>query len=156
VGKSTERVIARLAARAWRGAIIGPHGSGKSTLLATLRPHLSQAPLPIEVVDGYEQLGRFARWQLRQRCRRAGRGLLVTCHFPCELPTLLELAPNEELVQQIVVELTATTLSPVTPAIVAASVARHGSNVREILFDLYDCHERLGRSARTASIAGTY
>jgi hypothetical protein len=37
-----------------------------------------------------------------------------------------------------------------------ASLACHGSNVREIFFDLYDRHERKRRAARTAPLATAY
>ena len=80
---------------------------------------------------------------------------MVTSHFPTGLPTLIELAPDEKLVQQIVAELSAATLTPITPADASASHARRGGNVREILFDLYDRHERLSRLARTREWTAT-
>jgi hypothetical protein len=39
--------------------------------------------------------------------------------------------------------------TPITDSDVAASHACHGSNVRELLFDLYDRHEQLRRAERT-------
>ena len=98
------------------------------------------------IIDGYEQLGRFERWKLKRRCRRAGVGLLVTAHCPTGLPTLLELAPDRRLIEQLVANLCAKLPSPVSPGDIAASHARHGSNVREVLFALYDRHERLRRT----------
>jgi hypothetical protein len=41
--------------------------------------------------------------------------------------------------------------SPVALADVAAGYACHGSNIREILFDLYARHERYRRAARTVA-----
>jgi hypothetical protein len=146
-GQSAAALIEQLAAQNWWGEIIGPHGSGKSTLLATLRPLVEASGYAVQIVDGYEQLSRFARWRLKQRCRREKRGLLVTSHLPTGLQTLIELSPDEVLVQLIVAALATTRPTPLTPADVAASHARHGSNVREILFDLYDRHERLSRVA---------
>jgi len=177
-GQSAESLIARLAAASWCGEIIGPHGSGKSTLLATLVPRLSAAgrqvsmialragqrslpreflrraltsPRALVVVDGYEQLSAGARLGLRWRCRRAAAGLLVTSHKPTGLPALASSAPDLELVAQLVARLTHHVPSPITAADVAASHACRGSNVREIMFDLYDRHERASRATRTAA-----
>jgi hypothetical protein len=41
----------------------------------------------------------------------------------------------------------------ITRADIAASHACHGSNVREILFDLYDCHETGRRKSNLFSAA---
>jgi ABC-type transport system involved in cytochrome bd biosynthesis fused ATPase/permease subunit len=150
-GQTAEQLVARLAAQQWRGAIIGPHGCGKSTLLATLAPYLAQADRPVRVVDGFDQLTTLERWRLRRRCQKIGHGLVVTAHRAAALPTLIVLAPSAKLVQDLVAELTAARPTPVTPADVDASYARRGHNVREILFDLYDCHEQL----RTAGPAHT-
>ncbi len=178
-GQSAERLVARLAALNWQGAIIGPHGSGKSTLLEALKPALRAAgckPRSITlrarradvfnhwyqttkllrmahspkrlvlIVDGYEQLGWFARLRLLRHCRRRNLGLLVTSHsLPAGLPLLVQLEPDRQLVEQLVAELAGRVSTPVTKADVAASHACFGSNVREILFDLYDRHERLRR-----------
>jgi len=146
-GQSAEKLITQLAAQGWCGAIIGPHGSGKTTLLATLRPLLSVVGRGVHVVDGYEQLGRLARWQVRRHCRRNGTGLLVTSHRPTGLPTLIELKPSRRLIDGLVADLCDEIASPITPAHVAACYARRGGNVREMLFDLYDRHERLCRPA---------
>jgi energy-coupling factor transporter ATP-binding protein EcfA2 len=172
-GQCVEELVAKLAAQNWGGQIIGPHGSGKSTLLATLKPALSAAgrqireielkdgsrPLAriltgpshgeILVVDGFEQLNWLARLQLKRRCRRAGAGLLVTTHVSMGLPTLVQLSPSRRLVEQLVADLCAQVPSAITSEDVAASHASHGSNLREIFFDLYDRHERLRRTTRT-------
>ena len=175
-GESAESLVASLASAHWWGAIVGPHGSGKSTLLATLVPLLvgagrrvstmalrdGQRRLPPEflpralvlpqalvVVDGYEQLPSIARLALQWRCRRMAAGLLVTTHAATNLPILAALEPNRELVLQLVARLTRRAPSPVSAADVAASHACRGSNVREILFDLYDRHERARRARQT-------
>jgi len=153
----------------WWGAIVGPHGSGKTSLLEALKPALRAAgwqlqliplhqiqyrlspPLPtasrrvMVIVDGYDQLNLLQRIVLRKRCRRAGGGLLVTAHAPTILPTLITLTPDESLVQQLVVELSTRGMPFITSTDVAASFACHGSNVREIFFDLYDLHEQRRR-----------
>jgi hypothetical protein len=168
-----EQLVSKLAAQNWWGQIIGPHGSGKSTLLATLKPALSAAGCQIHeielndgsrhlprnlsapshgellVVDGFEQLNWRARLQLKWRCRRASTGLLVTSHVSMGLPTLVQLSPSRRLIEQLVADLCAQASSAITSKDVAASHASHGSNLREIFFDLYDRHERLRRATRT-------
>jgi hypothetical protein len=169
-GQSAEQLVAKLGAQNWWGQIIGPHGSGKSTLLATLIPALIAAGRQVHelrlynptgrlfcdaketeddrtiiVVDGFEQLGRLARLRLKRHCRRAGAGLLVTTHVSARLPTLIHLSPERRLVEELVAELCAQVPSDITRDDVAASHASHGSNVREIFFDLYDRHERMRR-----------
>jgi hypothetical protein len=168
-GFGAEQLVARLAAQNWWGEIVGPHGSGKSTLVETLKPALvaagchvhaialrdGQRRLPTDlgtmlgalvIVDGYEQLGWLGRLQLKRHCRRTGAGLLVTCHAPTGLPTLIRLSPDRRLVEQLVADLCAEVSIKIAPADVAASHACHGSNVREIFFDLYDRHEMLRRA----------
>jgi hypothetical protein len=101
------------------------------------------------IIDGYEQLGWLERLRLARYCRRARLGLLVTAHSPRRIPTLIRLAPDRNLIEQLVADLAARVSTPIKPIDVAASHACHGSNVREIFFDLYDRHERLRRRERT-------
>jgi hypothetical protein len=185
-GQSEVRLVRTLAALGWRGAIIGAHGSGKSTLLESLKPaicdigceviaislrdgqrrlprdafdslrRISNANRIVIIIDGYEQLGWFERWRLGSFCRRKNAGLLVTSHAPTHLPVLIELVPNRALISILVAKLCAEVSTPITAKDVDASLACHGSNVREIFFDLYDRHERKRRTARTRSVATTY
>jgi energy-coupling factor transporter ATP-binding protein EcfA2 len=179
-GQSVEQLLATLAHQKWRGAIIGPHGSGKSTLLESLKPALvatgrgvraislrdGQRKLPSDffttsasrsdallIVDGYEQLGWPARVHLRNHTRSTGSGLLVTSHTSVRFPTLIRLSPNRELVDQLVDELCRELFTTITRADIAASHACHGSNVREIFFDLYDRHEERRRQANLFPVA---
>jgi hypothetical protein len=184
-GQDAERLVRQLAEQHGRGEIVGPHGSGKSTLLAALVPqmrangcevhsitlHDGQRRLPrgwinrvktmsaashtILVVDGYEQLAPWWRWWLKFRCRRAGAGLLVTSHAPTGLPPLICTSSDLHLVERLVDILVQRVPSLVTPSDVVASHACHGSNVREILFDLYDRHEQRMRARRTLGVCGT-
>lgn len=162
-------LVRRLRDANWQGEIVGPHGSGKSTLLEALLPLLTDqgrvlrrfqqrggdSQLALEpgepatwtsdtlvMVDGYEQLGRTARNQLHRAVRDTGCGLLVTSHSPTGLPLLLQTEPTLELVQQIVATLQSVVPVRVQPRDVAASFARLGGNVREILFELFDLYER--------------
>jgi|tagenome__1003787_1003787.scaffolds.fasta_scaffold20320562_1 hypothetical protein len=185
-GQSEVKLVRSLAALDWRGAIIGPHGSGKSTLLESLKPaicdfgreviaislrngqrrlprkginslrRISNANPVVFIIDGYEQLGWFERWRLNSFCHRKNAGLLVTSHAPTPLPTLVELVPNCALISILVAKLCAEVSTPISAKDVDASLACHGSNVREIFFDLYDRHERKRRPARTRSVATTY
>ena len=167
-GESIEALVDRLREQDWWGQIVGPHGSGKSTLLAALLPALEAAGRQVElvtlhqgerrlpfdrtswsrfssstqlVVDGYEQLGWFARWSLARSCRRQGCGLLVTAHCDVGLPALFTTQPSLELAREIVRGLVGTDEALFTDAdIESAWTARHG-NLREMLFDLYDLFE---------------
>lgn len=169
-GLTAETIVARLAANNWRGALVGPHGSGKSTLLETLRPVLASAGRRVHtitlrnrecrlppgflprrsaechdlliVIDGYEQLAWLERVWLNRRCRHAGAGLLVTTHEPVRLPTLITLAPDVALVEQLATTLCRRWPYSISATDIAASHACHGGNVREIFFDLYDSFER--------------
>ena len=179
-GESVAGLIARLAENGWQGEVVGPHGSGKSTLLATLLPRLVasgrtvfsitlrqgerrlprgwlrtalSSSRPLLVVDGYEQLACPHRAWLRWQCRRASAGLLITSHAPMGLPQLLELRPTRALVDQVAAHLTARVASPISPADITAGFACHGSNVRELLFELYRRHEVCTAAARTAAEA---
>jgi energy-coupling factor transporter ATP-binding protein EcfA2 len=167
-GANAEQIVGRLAAQGWRGEIVGPHGSGKSTLLETLQPILSASgrqvtaitlrgrqrwlprgflrralalPRPLVIIDGYEQLNWFARAWLQWRCRRSGAGLLVTSHASAGLPLLDRLDPDLDMIQHVVSKLTEHRPTRVTTADIIASHACRNSNVRELLFDLYERHE---------------
>jgi hypothetical protein len=171
-GESAQHLVTELAAQNWRGAIIGPHGSGKSTLLESLRPaliaagkdvllialHDGQRQLPADffpsdnspnvvlIIDGYEQLSWLERWRLARECRRIKCGLLVTAHVQTCYPTLIRTSPNLALIEQLIADLCREVSTSITPKDLVASHACHGSNVREIFFDLYDRHERRRRS----------
>lgn len=178
--ESADQLVTNLAAQQWRGAIIGPHGSGKSTLLETIKPAITatgrtirsiqlhdgqrrlsrnflsatencEAANTLIIIDGYEQLAWPARLDLWFHCRTSRNGLLITSHYPVCIPTLIHLAPNRELITQLVTDLGSEVSTTITPVDVAASHACHGSNVREILSDLYDLHETRRRAANLAA-----
>jgi hypothetical protein len=170
-GESLATLLERLCAYGWRGQIIGPHGSGKSTLLAALAAELSRAgrrtagvelhdrqrrlprsldlarlaPGTLVMIDGYEQLARWNRWRLKRTCRRRGLGLLVTAHRDVGLPTLLATATSVALAEDIVRELLGDQGFSLDTEQIAAPWDRHGGNVREVLFDLYDLYEQRRR-----------
>lgn len=176
-GESIESLMARLHAASGLSEIVGPHGSGKSTLLAglelelvaagwnvtaiTLRDRQRSLPRrwllaalskkrPLVMIDGYEQLSWLSRALVKWRCHKAAAGLLVTSHEPTGLPTLYRTRVDAALAQSLVSTLTSERNSPITVADVTASHACHGSNLRELFFALYDRHEALACTARTA------
>ncbi len=156
-------------------AVVGPHGSGKSTLLAALREPLERAglclhwvrlhdgrrwlprasaeparlgPQDVLIVDGYEQLSLLERLRIAWHRRRRRFRLLATAHQDVGLPVLWRTAVDPQTVERIVLALAGSWRPPLTPEAVAAARARHGSNVREVLFDLYDLLERAGAARR--------
>lgn len=163
-GVDMAALLRRLVAQRWRGAITGPHGSGKSTLLVQLASELRRRNVPVTVlahnsagalqdygagvadrillVDGWEQLSFWWRWRLRWQCRRQGLGLVVTSHRPMHLPVLLATSATVQLAFRIVGELAGPDFATRHDAAIRASFARHSGNLREVLFDLYDRHER--------------
>jgi hypothetical protein len=168
-GHNAETLIRRLQQNGWWGQIVGAHGAGKSALLATLIPAIESAgrhaflvelhdgqrrlprdfdrdcrhqPATVIVVDGYEQLSRWRRWRLKRHCRRHGWGLLVTAHAHVGLLDLCQIAATPDLAQQIVGQLMDGRVSPFTATELAECFARHGGNLRETLFDLYDLYEQ--------------
>lgn len=147
-------------------ALEAPHGHGKSTLLLALAAALAAVERPVTMVrvrgwrdawaachavvaaprrtavfiDGWEQLG-FLAAPLRAAARLLRRSLLVTSHRPTGLPVLRECETTPELLRAIVTRLPDRG-GPVDEADIAAAFARHGGNLRESLYDLYDRVER--------------
>jgi hypothetical protein len=163
-----QAALARFEAAGRRGQIVGPHGSGKSALLADLvrcwqragervllsELHDGQRRLPrrfwsdarrerptLVAVDGYEQLGFWARRGLRRFCRRGGIGLVVTAHKSMGFPDLARCAPSLETVERLARGLLGGEAPWATSEMIAACFEKHGGNVREVLFDLYDRYE---------------
>lgn len=175
-GWNGDRVTQLLRNNQWRGEIVGPHGSGKSTLIHDIIPCLRQqdrrvihvtlssdnnrcaeSELAYEswdrstqlVIDGYEQLGWWQRWRIQRKCRRAGSGLLITAHRPMGLPTIWTAEPELKTVQQLVSDLLGNSTGvKIGDDVVRDRYQRHGGNIRELLFDLYDIYERRTRSGK--------
>ena len=169
-GENPDALVDRLRQAGWRGEIVGEHGSGKSTLLAALTPAIERAgrrvvvvalhdgqrrPPPgvwsdagldraaVLIVDGYEQLSRWSRLTLKRFCRRRGTGLVVTAHDSVGFPPLYRTVVTASLVERIVGQLTCGREGLLTSEEVSECMSRHGGNLRETLFDLYDiCEQR--------------
>ncbi len=167
----------RLALARYRGAIVGPEGSGKSTLLEDLRTKLAERgfqswPLRlteeepqfpktvltdltaklnrqhIVLLDGAEQMSRWAWWRFRRRLHPAG-GLIVTAHRAVRLPTVLECGTTPELLSDIIGRLLADQHA-IPRAEVLELFRRHEGNVREALRELYDRYGAQGRPTGTS------
>lgn len=109
------------------------------------------------VVDGYEQLGRFARWRLQRWRERHGAGLLVTTHGPARLPVLWETSGDPKTLTKIVERLLAQDSSEappfaVRPAELRAVLDSHQGNMRESLFALYDLFEAQAERNRSPGV----
>jgi energy-coupling factor transporter ATP-binding protein EcfA2 len=171
-GLAIEDLLDKLSRNRWTGEIVGPHGSGKSTLLACLiaaiertgrqtasfELHDGQRGLPrgwrrkiesaaqiasvIVAVDGYEQLNAWNRFRLKRYCRRRNLGLLVTSHASVGLPEIFRTFASLETTRKIVELLMQKERITISGEIIEDLFARHGANIRELLFDLYDIFER--------------
>jgi hypothetical protein len=108
------------------------------------------------VVDGLEQLNWYQRWRLMRQCRRAGIGLLATCHFPlARLPVIYRTHVDEDLAWQIVERLQAGKLQLIGRADVAQRLVLERGNLREVLFHLYDLYAQRSSNHVSASVAST-
>ena len=111
-------------------------------------------PGPILLLDGAEQMGRWA-WRRFERRTRGGGGLIITTHRHGRLPTLLTCETTPDLLGDVMRE-----LLPDAPALSAATTRdlflRHRGNLREALRELYDvCAQqpRFGDSVESESHA---
>jgi energy-coupling factor transporter ATP-binding protein EcfA2 len=161
-GQSGEALVEQLRAQNWQGQIIGPHGSGKSTLVAALAAALAaagrkvvqikgQEPQAIDdkvldtstqvIVDGFEQLSWWAKWKMKQHCRRQGAGLLVTAHSDMGFPTLVRTEPSLELACAVVGRLLPAGDNAIESEEIARAYEAVGGNIREMLLSLYDVYQ---------------
>ena len=143
-------------------ALEAPHGHGKSTLLLALAAALAAVGRPVRIVrvrnwrdawaacravvgaprrtavfvDGWDLLGVVAA-PLRMAAQGMRRTLLVTSHRPTGLPVLWRCETTPDLLRAIIARLPDHG-SLVDDTDIAESFDRHGGNLRESLFDLYD------------------
>lgn len=170
-GADAKQLVARLRSNDWWGEIVGPHGSGKSTLLCALIPEMNHAGRrtrlialhdgqrrlgvdlgreiaresnAVVIVDGYEQLSLASRIRLKRFCRRRRCGLVVTSHRPTGLPLLFRTTTSPKLAEEIVRYLLGGHAALLDAATLDRCFARHGGDLRETLFELYDWYEQQG------------
>ena len=152
-------------------AIVGPHGAGKTNLLTALAARLDEAGLLAGLVrprsradgvavfravraaspgatlciDSWETLGPALALVIRWTARRRRVGLLVTTHGSAGMPALMRCETTPELLTRLVAD-----LPPHGGLIrhddVEDAFLRHGGDVREALYDLYDRFERRARA----------
>ena len=168
-------LLSRLESAGWRGAIVGPHGSGKTTLLedlgvrlearglaaATLRlddlaPRLCAATIAalrerltarhMVLLDGGELLSR-GDWRRLESLVAGARGLVVTAHARCRLPTLHGCITTPELLHAIVADILARAGYgiEVSEAECRRLHAVHAGNLRDALRELYDARAEVDR-----------
>jgi len=150
-----------LADAAFRGGarhqIVGPHGSGKSTLLVHLARVAQRRGLAVRLVragraparavlrslgadavllDEGEALG-LALQPLLALAALSRTPLVVSVHHDVGLPTLRRCQASPELAAAVVAHLRADS-EPLRAEPFAPRLARHGGNLRELLFELYD------------------
>jgi hypothetical protein len=163
--ESRVALFERLAARGYRGAIVGPHGSGKTTLLRELGPRLEAAgyrvhhwflnedlrrPSTRTLVRNARSLGQSdvllfdgaghlpaLVWRLVAWAARDTGGLLITAHAPGRLPTVVETRTDAGLLAALLEELVGAPAAELAPLAEGLRRARDG-NLREVFLDLYD------------------
>jgi ABC-type branched-subunit amino acid transport system ATPase component len=157
-------VLERLRRAGGRGAVIGPHGSGKTTLLETLADRLdgrsvwlglnaetsrplgfaiaalteSVGPEHTVLIDGAEQLGRWAWWRLTRRVKDAGI-VVIASHSPGRFPTIHECLTSPRLLAELVEELAPEMVEETD---LDALFRRHHGNIRLCFRELYDLWAR--------------
>ena len=155
-----QTVVERLHRAGGRGAVVGAHGSGKTTLLEALADRLDGRPVRIALnaetprplafaigalpetvgpehtvlIDGAEQLGRWAWWRLARRLNDAGI-VVSASHSPGRLPTIHECTTSPELLAELVAELAPEIAGS---ADLDAIFHRHQGNIRLCFRELYD------------------
>lgn len=90
----------------------------------------------IVIIDGFEAWPWSVRWRFWRMFRRTQTGLIVTCHRPNSLPTLLHLKPQfEDFVRLI--DNWQPSVQTLEHSVLLDVWQRNDGNPRECLFDLY-------------------
>ncbi len=164
-GVTWEELLQRLDRLEYRAALVGPEGTGKTTLLEDLGPKLVALGFRVKalrldratrsfdpaflktfyaglrardiiLLDGAEQMRRWAWHRFKQQTRQAG-GLIITSHRPGLLPTLWECSTTPELLGEILAELLGQPPAQ-TRATSEQLFRKHHGNLREALREMYD------------------
>jgi energy-coupling factor transporter ATP-binding protein EcfA2 len=177
----TDMLLARLRSLGGAAAIVGPHGSGKSTLLMHLAGAIEargeRAPRirlrsvhdvhaawvairqaangGTACIDSWECMGRCIRYGLQVAAHLSGSGLLVTSHGSAGLPVLVQHATNSAVLRTIVRGLPEHASwygKLITTSDIEEAFVKHGGNLRESLYELYDRFE--ARVERFQTVGG--
>lgn len=148
-------------------AIVAPHGHGKTTLLMAVLRDVAGLGRPASLhriatwedawrlparvalapaggvfgVDGWDAVPRPVRAVVCLIGRVRRQTLVVTAHVPCGLPELARPRTSARLLVALVDRLPSHG-GTIAPGDVDTAFHRHGGNLRDALFDLYDCFER--------------
>lgn len=118
--------------------------------VATSRHATDSPPRPaLLIVDSFEQLGLWRRWQVIRASRRSGIRLLVTAHREIGLPAVHRSDVTRATTEEVWRQLTQDVETPVTMADLTQALAQTRGDLREALFACYDLHER--RSAQASN-----
>lgn len=155
------KLLQRLEALRWRGAIIGMHGRGKSTLLDGFACRLQDAGWSTQrlglrseernfskqiwrellpsfgrrdfvLLDGAEQLSLW-RWKRFLQLTKSAGGVLIATHRAGRLPTLYECRSSPQLLRGLVER-----LDPELEFCAQSLFERNSGNLRNCLRALYD------------------
>lgn len=175
-----DALLAR-ADRMRRAVIVGPHGSGKSTLLAHVVARLrergdavhavrlrsirdlpglalaiaSAGPRATVAVDSWERLGTAGGAIVRAAAWCRGCRCIATSHEAAGLPVLADCRPTPAVLESIVAHLpdAGAWYGPIiAKQDLRDAFERHGGDIREALFDLYDRFDARQRAVRTVRI----
>lgn len=164
-----ERLADRALASGARHQVLGVHGSGKSTLLAHLARSgerrgadvvrfrgshgvpvgalaaLAGARTPrVVFVDEVGELGLAGFVLVRAIAAALGASLVASTHRDLGLPTLLHARVSRTTAARVIAHLAP---DAAVPCDVDRRLLRHGGNLREVLFELYDDAERAHAAA---------
>lgn len=91
-------------------------------------------------VDGFEQLSRSQRASIVRQCLENQTRLLITTHRDMGMPTLYRTRVDFDIARRVVAEICEREGAAKLPdaAHLAQLLRRHGGNLREMLFALYD------------------
>ncbi len=108
-------------------------------------------PCSIAILDGYEQLGFWSRFTIERIARARSISILATAHRPIRgFETIWETSVNESSSKWVVEQLLQQAGMPYNANELlqseawSRSRAKHGQNLRESLFDMYDWWQNRG------------
>lgn len=172
-GDSLADLVTRIQQRRqWQ--ILGDHGTGKTTLVnglireiemrsvfkraerITLRDRQRKLPLnsscwsqfdqhSLLVIDGFEQLSWLQKRRTLRKSKQRDCTLLVTTHRDLGIETLFHCRSSLETARAIVSRL-CPEIESVDGVDIPRLLEKHGNNLRELLFELYDVWNKSFRS----------